>query len=172
MKHLFIGGGGLVGSAAVDKAIQLNLDWLCTTRDMLDLNQINTANLPLKMDPSNIGIVYLIAAMRTPTDCDKDPETSFRINADAPVKLAQYYAARGTFIVFVSSDAAAFSLGHYGMQKRFAENYMNTIGAAILRPGKINQTTTHDFAEFMIRRGQAQVGGLYWWNADPTQERS
>jgi dTDP-4-dehydrorhamnose reductase len=159
MKHLFIGGGGLVGSAAVQVAEAMALDWMAISRPNLDLSKlIDTRTLP------DADVVYLIAAIRKLSRANLDPVYTWRVNADAPVILAKHYSRQGTFVVFVSSDdVESAGAGAYARQKTFAESFMNTINAAIIRPGEIRPEAATEFAILMLKIGIDRQSGLYWW---------
>jgi dTDP-4-dehydrorhamnose reductase len=159
MRHLFIGGGGLVGKAAVQVAKDSKLDWQATYRELLDLSQ-----QPFRSLPTDVDTVYLIAAIRTPSDCDKNPVDTWRVNADAPVALALHYSCTGAFVVYISSDNVEGAGGTYANQKRFAECHMNMLDAAIIRPGRIHPDRATEFARFMIDIGLKRQAGLYHWN--------
>jgi dTDP-4-dehydrorhamnose reductase len=159
MRHLFIGGGGLVGKAAVQVAKDSKLDWLATYRELLDLSQQPFTNLP-----TDIDTVYLIAAVRTPSDCDKNPVGTWVINADAPVELALHYFHTGAFIVFVSSDNVKGAGSTYANQKRYAECHIRPLDAAIIRPGRIHPDRAVEFARFMLKIGSKRQAGLYHWD--------
>jgi dTDP-4-dehydrorhamnose reductase len=165
--HVIIGGDGLLGAALRDLLTQSGTDYIATSRRV-------GANIPWprsfyfdlaqpipELPPGEV--VYIVAAIPHIVTCERDPVT-WTVNADAPIAIAKQYAARGEFVVFVSSDAVTHADSFtYGKQKTYAEAYMNTINAAIIRPRRFTKTTADILAAFIWDVGNKRLPGVFKW---------
>ena len=181
--HLVIGGDGMIGTALRHELERRHLPWAATTRReksasslewpqrlFIDLAAHDFRDWKLPLITS--GTVYLVAAMSKFLDCESNP-LAWRVNVDGPIALAQIYSHRGAFVVFISSEAVEKAGGTaYGRHKAFAESYMQTIDAAIVRPAKIPVDQVGVFANAVVDIGTARRPGLTRWKAGEVLSRS
>ena len=172
--HLLIGGDGLVGTALRAEFIARGLDWSASSRRekfsttpewpqrlFLELTEPLPDSLPFA------NVVYLSAACPKFADCEGNA-LSWVVNVDAPIALARHYAALGTFVVFISSDAVEWcGMTAYGRQKTMVEAFMHTIDAAIMRPSRILPANVSHFASEVVELGLSRKAGVTrWWHDD------
>jgi dTDP-4-dehydrorhamnose reductase len=164
--QLIIGGDGILGTAlrgCLDKA---GVDAIVTTRRLVTPPWPRSMHLDLSKpipDLPPADVVYIVAAVPQIIVCERDPKT-WTINADAPVAIAKQYAWRGEFVVFVSSDAVQYAEGFaYARQKAHAEAFMNTINAAIIRPGRFTHETVDGLARLILDVGMYCRAGVHQW---------
>ena len=175
--HLIIGGDGGLG-----KVLRTRLageQWKATTRREINPDWYWAGNespipwigaIPLDLSKP-IGelpaadFVYIVAAVTKIVECERNQVETWVINADAPVEIGRRYAAtKGTFVIFVSSDAVEFmGQSAYGRQKAYVESFMLTIGAAVVRPSRIEPDSRVALAEFMIDVAMNRRSGLHRW---------
>jgi dTDP-4-dehydrorhamnose reductase len=165
MKSLIVGGDGMVGAALTKALIGKSILFDATTRHrwaehgrrFLDLS-----DPVVDWSVADYSVVYLVAAVPKFAECESNPLT-WLINVDAPIALARVF--KTAFKVFVSSDAVEKAGGTaYGRQKAHVEGYMQSIDAAIVRPGRIAPTQADDFAEYLANVGESQNPGLFRWH--------
>lgn len=172
--HLIIGGDGALGKVLRTRVA--GEQWKATTRREIKHDWSgSTSPTPwigaILLDLSKpIGdlpaadFVYLVAAVTKIAECERDQAGTWVVNADAPVEIGRRYVAKGAFVVFVSSDAVEF-MGHsaYGRQKAYVESFMLTIGAAVVRPSRIEPDSGVALADFMIDMAVNRRSGLHRW---------
>lgn len=163
--HLIIGGDGLVGSALRREMLRRKVPWVATSRRAgsppgVFLDLLNFDEFDLAVQGSH---VYLVAAVSGFRACEADPGSSWRVNVDAPIFLADYYRQRSAKIVFISSEAVESCGGTaLGRQKAAAEAYMRTAGVVIIRPTKITPGRVDSFASFVVDAAYGKPGLRRW----------
>jgi nucleoside-diphosphate-sugar epimerase len=161
MRHLVIGGTGFIGAALVKELGRRGLSFDYTTRS----KDIWDAHIMDVLEPNALpdaDVVYLCAAYKGYANCDRDSVLSWRTNVDAQIKIGQHYR-HFAFLVYLSSDAVEFSAAAYAYQKRHVEAYMNTIDAAIVRPGPVSAERVGEFASVLADIGEQHRKGLTRW---------
>ena len=164
--HLVIGGGGLVGTALVIELMSRKLPVIATTRIRNDTSVFTLDLLdPLANSLPRAEFVYLVAAIAKLAYCEQHPVESWRVNVDAPIVLAKHLRHYG-FVTFVSSDAVE-TCGNtaYGRQKAAAEAFMQTIGAAIVRPSRVPPEQASNLAAFLADVAIGRQTGVHHWTA-------
>jgi dTDP-4-dehydrorhamnose reductase len=127
-----------------------------TTRMRLDLLA------PIPRLPQ-VDVVYLVAACASLIECERNPAT-WIVNVDAPHAIATRMSALGAFVVFISSDAVECAGGTaYGRQKAHAEILMQTLGAAIVRPARVQPERLASLVELLARVGEKRRPGVFRW---------
>lgn len=161
--HLVIGGRGLIGSALVAELAAGGYRYAWSGREgrRAPVTYDLATDAPERLPAAEI--VYLVAAVPSFVACEAQPRETWRVNADAPVALARRY--RGSFTVFVSSDAVEFCGGtEYGRQKAYAEaQILPRDDCAVVRPSRIGVTRAAEFANFLVGVGLGRRPGLYRW---------
>jgi nucleoside-diphosphate-sugar epimerase len=173
LRHLLIGGDGLVG-----RALCAEIPSIAYTSRRRDTAGIK---FDLLDDPASLpdaDTVYLVAGVPSFMACEAGP-TSWLVNVDGVIAVAERYRAPVvdekfdgvpwgyTFLVYVSSNCVETAGGTaLARQKAHVESYMRTRLAAIVRPAKITPETAPKFARFLASIGEARKPGVYRW-ADP-----
>ena len=157
MRHLVIGSGGFIGSHLFRELAGRKIDAVGYQRSAFDVLESPPALL------IDARTVYLCAARKGYADCDRNSQLSWRVNVDAQIAIGQHYQ-HSAFVVYISSDAVEFSNSAYAYQKRHVEAYMNTINAAVVRPGSISPERVGEFAKFLADIGTARKRGLARWS--------
>ncbi|WP_421879243.1 sugar nucleotide-binding protein [Pacificispira sp.] len=152
---LVVGAGGKVGAALAGALRRQGATVVTTGRAgsvasdvTFDLDKPDYAILP-----ENVARAYICAAMPGADACAADPEKAFRVNVTTPVELTRRLAARGAFVVNISStqifdgNRPAVSPGtqhspysEYGRHKSALEERLRTLPGtpgAIVRISKI-----------------------------------
>ncbi|MHB8911920.1 MAG: dTDP-4-dehydrorhamnose reductase [Lysobacter sp.] len=174
MKLLLIGGGGQVGQelrrslAPLGQVVVTTRDGhltdggSCEALDLRDLEAI--APLVEQLAPD----VVVNASAHTAVDrAESEPELAFRINAEAPGRLAAACAARGIPLLHYSTDyvfdgagtrpyrhdAATAPIGIYGASKLAGEQALAACGGPhlILRTAWVYALHGHNFLRTMLR---------------------
>ena len=151
---LITGATGLLGRPVL-RACSANRDWRVTGTsfrrtgpglERLDLSQ--TEQIPAFLDRLAPDVIIHSAAERRPDVSEKDPEGTQRLNVGATAALARWAAARGAFLVYISSDyvfdgttppytpgSPTHPINAYGQSKLDGEQAVRAAGggAAILR---------------------------------------
>ncbi len=167
-----IGGKGLVGSCLVEKAKKAFYSVNATHRSKeikpydgvfwhgMDLELLSDLRIPSKPQ-----VLFLVAAMAKVVDCEAYPQTSWRVNADAPAQLSLMAAAEGVKVIFISSDAVERAPGlNYSRQKAYAEQIvLSTFGGCVVRPARITPDRVSDFCDMLIELSRGKNGGLVRW---------
>jgi len=108
MKLLIIGGDSLVGAALSREASASRWSGRATTRrgdvgGMLHWDLSAPARCALPEERFDCAV--LCAAMSRHDQCAADPTGAQRVNVEAPVHLALELMARGTHVIFLSTDS-------------------------------------------------------------------
>lgn len=155
LRWLVIGADSLIGAALHTTLKTRGAEVTGTSR------RAGSPHLPLDLaaDPRQwqlpgCDIAIICAAESRLADCERDPQTTSRINVAAPLALSLRIRAQGGFVVFISSSSVFDGLDHlpapdtppapvhvYGRQKAEAEASMRQAATdrslAIIRPTKI-----------------------------------
>lgn len=159
--ELVIGGDGFIGSCLVRLAYAVG-----TSRRKgrgephLDLLAIDEAKLP------EARIVYLCAGVNGAMACEGSPQ-AYRVNVDAPIRLAQHYTRSGAFFVWISSTAVEWSGTAYARHKLTAETALRLLpGVGIVRPGRVLASNVEDLCWTMIGIGRHRREGITLWRTE------
>jgi dTDP-4-dehydrorhamnose reductase len=161
---LVVGATGMIGGAVLALATQSRTACAATTRRsgsqyFLDLGEPPTSwRLPRSVD-----VAVFCASMTGLASCEDDPAKSRALNVSATSTLADLFAARGTRIVFLSSNqvfgpnASAPSendhpdpTNEYGRQKLAVEKHLlnNIPGSQVIRLTKVISPALPLFAKW------------------------
>ncbi|MFH1148463.1 MAG: sugar nucleotide-binding protein [Pseudomonadota bacterium] len=155
--QLVVGADGLIGRALADGLASKEYHVLETTRrvDYLSENRIFLdlcGNSPKWLPPCPIFAAYLCAGVSSLESCRTKPAHTALVNVHNTVQLATLLAARGTFIVYPSSnlvhdgclpfrkiDDPVCPQSEYGRQKAEVEKKLLALGerASIVRMTKV-----------------------------------
>lgn len=164
MKALVVGGNGLIGSALAEVLHERCIDVNVTTRRphqhgrlFLDLSQ----PIP-EMPPADV--VFLVAAMPKVFDC-QGSELAWRVNADAPIEIAQHYHFdMDAHVTFVSSDSIhRFGSCDYARAKLHVEGVLHGMRASIIRPAPVAKDRASECAAFIADVGLKRLRGVHRW---------
>jgi dTDP-4-dehydrorhamnose reductase len=107
--YLIVGGDGFLGQSLAACLTRGGATVLATTR-RLPRAGAQRPYLDLQGPPEGwqlpeqVDIVIICAAITSLEACAKDPRGAGRVNVEAPLRLAEHYAARQARIVFYSSN--------------------------------------------------------------------
>jgi dTDP-4-dehydrorhamnose reductase len=106
MKILVLGSNGRLGAALVRRwQTRPESEVLALTRAQIDLSDPDTVETALASYPFGHGDVVVNCAAATDVDgCERDPEMAFRINAEAPARIADLCAAWGSRLIHIGTD--------------------------------------------------------------------
>lgn len=152
--NLIIGGSGLLG-----KALRLRLDCVAPSRSEFDLRGGDLSVLP------DCDTAYLCAGIRYFQKCEGSASV-FQADVDGNLRVARHFLKRGTFVVFVSSDAVE-NMAHtaYGRNRLLVEmSLIMQPNVAIIRASRFTEETVGKLADFIIGVGRTQ--GLHYWRDD------
>lgn len=167
MRAIVVGGNGLIGSALVDVLRERDVAVIATTRR----TQSGAASGDLRLDLSqpipelpDAGVVFLVAAMPKVFDC-QGSELAWRVNADAPIEIAeQYHFDKDAHIVFVSSDSIhRFGSCDYARAKLHVEGVLHSMRATIIRPAPVARDRAQECAAFIADVGLRRLRGVHRW---------
>jgi dTDP-4-dehydrorhamnose reductase len=102
VKLLITGANGRVGSALCRYFLQRNDEVIPVTRAEVDLADLDALRLFL-LD-QEFDCLINPAAMSAPDQCEREPDLTHRINADAPAVMAEIAAVRGARMIHFSTD--------------------------------------------------------------------
>ncbi len=158
MRELIIGGDGRVGSA-----LRRHLpDAMWTSRRGSSFGAIRFDMLERGPLP-DADIVYMCAGMNGGLSCAQDIQTSYRVNVDGTIHVAEWYRERGSpsnynstaFVVWVSSTTVEWQMDPYGREKRVVETALRTMPhVGIVRAGRVLAANIDDLCRLMIRIGR------------------
>lgn len=111
-------------------------------------------------------VVYLCAGINGNLTCSLDPRTSYRVNVDGTIWVAEWCRNTGATLVWLSSTTVMWLNEHYGQQKRLAETYLRAMPhVAIVRAGRVMKDNVGELCDLMIEMS-GRPGELVIWNAD------
>lgn len=161
-QHLIIGRDGLLGSALMGRLLGNGIG---TTRRMsspgphYDLLWENADALP------RADVAYLCAGTKGYRECEGNRD-AFHADVDGNLRAIKMLLARGTFVVFVSTDAVC-----WGAHTAYARNRLIVETAitlqprvAIMRPAKFDQRTAGDLADHCLLVGGQELEGVHYWS--------
>jgi nucleoside-diphosphate-sugar epimerase len=164
MKALVVGGDGKIGSALVAHLSAAGHQVIATTRRDDDTTRLRLDMLEPIPDLPKADAVYLVAAVPSLIECERNPST-WIVNVDAPYAIACQMASRNAFPVFISSDAVESAGGTaYGRQKAHAETLMHMLMAAIVRPTRVTPERLASLCELLARVGERRLPGVHRWS--------
>lgn len=173
LRWLIIGADSLIGTALHTTLKAHGAKVTGTSRRPGSLHQsLDIAVEPGQWHLPDCDIAIICAAESRLADCERDPQTTARINVAAPLALSLRIRAKGGFVVFISSSSVFDGLNHlpspdtppapihaYGQQKAEAEDYIREAttghGLAIVRPTKILSRHTPLLREWEIALASA-----------------
>ena len=146
---LIVGADGGIGSALAHRlphAIRTSRRRGSDTALSLDLAAASSSWTL----PESVSVAFLCAARCSIDDCRKNPAETRFINVEQTVRLAESLAARGAFLVFLSTNQvfdgsapfrkpidATCPLTEYGRQKADTEQAILALGGAVVRFTKV-----------------------------------
>ena len=152
MSSLIIGATGVLGSA-LHKLIP---DTYAPTRKEYDLTD----------DPSSLPTVataYLCAGTKGHQACEGN-QAVFQSDVDGNIRLAKSLLKRGTFVVFVSSDAVEWWNSAYSRNRLLVEMALiMQPNVAIVRPGRFDGRNVGELAFFCRSVGHNRIEGVHYW---------
>jgi len=175
---LVVGGNGLVGGGLVRRLEEEGVKVISTSRtNMPNCERIyldilgNDFDSLIELNPST---VIVCAAMTNMLACEREPETSRRINVVSTVELVREMLSCGAFVVFLSSntvfDGNTLNVAEdhpycptteYGHQKAAAEQQLLKLPSAdcrlaIVRLSKVVSPDSGIAADFLHRLQEGQ----------------
>lgn len=168
---LIVGGDGMVGRALAAAARAQGLPVQCTTRRMSPLARLgweteeriflDLEHVPPAWEAPLPEVAYIVAGIVGYKHCEGNPR-AHRINVDGTLAVIRLLAARGCFIVFMSSDAAERLHGTaYGQHKALVEVALQmSAPAAIVRAGRIGPEQLPELVALLLRLGAERRPGI------------
>jgi len=101
MKIVIIGAGGRLGSALV-REYRDKYEMVCFDHELLDL--ADDKEIDQWIAPLDFDILINCAAFTNVDLCEKEREQAFKINAEAPKKLAQICRDKKAKLIHFSTD--------------------------------------------------------------------
>jgi dTDP-4-dehydrorhamnose reductase len=163
---LVTGGSGQVG-LALQRALKVrNIEYSAPTSKELDLTNAN--HLDAKIRVMNPSVIVNAAAWTDVDEAEENPELVFKINSDAPAKLAEIAKSLSSIFVQISTDYVfdgisthPYSEHHarnpqtvYGKSKGLGEKYVEEIyreKSYIFRTAWLYSADRKNFAKTMTR---------------------
>jgi len=110
MKHLVIGGDGLIGKALASILCYQGKDVIRTSRRQNSLATgavwLDLANVPDNWRPQEIcEVTYFCAGVSRYQTCRENPDASRRVNVVNTLKIATRLVEAGTFLIYLSTNA-------------------------------------------------------------------
>lgn len=151
-KHLVIGGESFIGRQIVNS---LGCSWTSrrwATHHYQHFNVLN-GNPPEWADK-----VFMCAAVTGFAACESDPD-AYRVNVDAPLRIARAMPKTSKFI-FLSSEAVRTALHtNYGLMKALAEQGLLAIGNTVaIRLPRVTQENSKEIVEKIVLLSDQQPG--------------
>ncbi|POB10339.1 NAD(P)-dependent oxidoreductase [Sulfobacillus sp. hq2] len=157
MKHVIIGASGQVGGylfkeLATRHESVVGTSWTHTAPGLRSLNMEDEKAVIQLLDGEHPHVVWIPAALPDVDRCEREPDVSYRLNVQAPGRVAELAAQRGAKVVFFSTDYVfdgengPYSEGDevhplqvYGRHKAEIENFLlsNVPRSVIIRPAWI-----------------------------------
>lgn len=116
---------------------------------------------------ADADVVYLCAGINGNLNCSMDPRTSYKVNVDGTIWVAEWCRDHGVFLVWISSTTVMWLNEHYGQQKRIAETYLRAMpNVGIVRAGRVLDSNVDDLCRIMIDLGRNKKRELVLWQED------
>jgi dTDP-4-dehydrorhamnose reductase len=179
-KCVIVGGSGMIGSALKATLSDAGMEVWITARSGIPTGIYRAIPLELSSPgdfrlPINPHSAFLCAAQSKILDCERDAESSRRVNITGTMTVARMLLEKGTFVIFLSSGAVfdgsarvpgeSSSLSattEYGKQKAEAEERLMELDngkgkVAIVRLTKVLSSQTDIVRKFMenLKRGES-----------------
>lgn len=163
MKHLVIGGRGLVGTALCSRLAAKGIEYHATTRQKPREGEFyfDLASSEMPDELMSFDVIYIVAAMSKFAACEGS-SLAWQVNVDTPLRIA---LSGNGFPIFVSSSAVE-NMAHtaYGRHKAHVEAVMLARGnGAIVRPSQIVPARANEVADLLIDIGHKLKPGLTRW---------
>mgnify|MGYP001581889835 CR=1 FL=1 len=163
MKEIVIGATGFIGSALLR-----NLGPTARGTARRQLDGCSALDL-LRFVPNDIPvaeILYLCAGANGAKACEGSQD-AFRMNVDAPIQIARIAAARGHFMVFISSMSVEWLSTGYQRQKLAAEGVLRTMdNVGVVRAGRVLAGNVDELCAVMMSVGRTRTAGVIRWGND------
>ncbi len=160
MRFLVV-GEGLLGCALIDALVESSYEVFGSSRDILSSKYYLDLAKPIKGLPE-ADIVFIVGAVASYRECEGS-QTAWIVNADSPVAISRICIERGSFPIFVSTDALEFMSNAYTRMKAYAESCILPMGGAIVRPHDFTSENVGSLCHLMIRVGLDRKPGVYRW---------
>jgi dTDP-4-dehydrorhamnose reductase len=149
LSSLIVGASGLLGSALAD--LVLSAHYLYRLEDE-------------PQTTIDYEVAFLCAGTKGYAECEGN-RAAFRADVDGNIRLARYLLAKGTFVVFVSTDAVEWALHTAYARNRFMVELAigNHPNAAIFRPSKFDASNVGEVAKALADVGLQRRSGLTRW---------
>lgn len=164
MSALVIGGDGMIGSALVAELRRRSVAVIETTRRHTSgCNRLHLDMAQAIPEMPSAEHIFLVAAMPKVFDC-QGSALAWRVNADAPIEIAQQAHARNMHITFISSDSIhRFGSCDYARAKLHVEAVLQAMRATIVRPSVVSRDRAAECAAFIADVGLKALGGVHRW---------
>jgi dTDP-4-dehydrorhamnose reductase len=163
---LVTGGSGQLGLALQRELVNRDIEYLAPTSMDLDLTNPNQLEVKIKM--MNPNVIVNAAAWTDVDGAEENPDLVFKINAEAPAKLAEIAKSLGSVFVQISTDyvfdgnsSQPYSECHarnpqtrYGESKSQGEKYIEEIykeKSYVFRTAWLYSADRKNFAKTMTR---------------------
>ena len=174
MRALVIGGDGNLGQALCCELAAQGLMFTRTTRREIDHFHPSIVHCDLRdFDPSAglwavatpaRRVIYIMAAITGIMRAETDPD-AWRVNAEAPLLIAQKARAVGHHVVFISSGTVERA-PHTALarQKSYADQAVLMLGGCVVRPLPYVEPDKYvELARLLIQVGLARRTGVVRW---------
>jgi len=172
-RHLIVGADGFVGSALLREARRAELDVVGTSRRSGALGRRASSGLHF-LDLQQRGYVapraevaYVVAGVVGYAACEGNAQ-AWRTNVDGTIALIDQLLDRGTFVVFMSSDAVEhMPSSAYGLQKAAVEAFLRSRGrrsSAFVRAGRINEPSLPLLCHLLLHIGTEMISDVHHFN--------
>lgn len=157
MKVFCTGGSGLLGTALA--RLFDPIEFFAPPRSDFQLEQ--------KVYPDwlwGYDLAFLCAGTKVFSDNEGNRQ-AFRSDVDGNIRLARYLIHRGTFVVFVSTDAVEWALHTAYARNRFAVELAigHELIVGIFRPAKFDYSNVAEVAKACSEVGLGRRQGLTRW---------
>lgn len=176
MRALVVGGGGNIGQALCTALLTQGHEVVKTLRPAPDCPPVRYRETAVELDlrepalPEDLlwGVgftaVYLVAAITGIMRSETDPD-AWRVNAEAPVLLAQQAVEQGWHPVFISSGTVERAQ-HIALarQKAYADLGILMLGGCVVRPLPWVPPDKYDaLANLLVQVGKERRSGVVRW---------
>jgi dTDP-4-dehydrorhamnose reductase len=171
---LIVGGTGMIGSALAEALSHSQREFWITGRSVIPASDRRAIRLDLNSCdgfrfPANPSVAFLCAARANIWECEQHARSSREVNVVGTLKLSRKLLAKGTFVVFLSTNAVFDGLtplpeetspscatNEYGRQKAETERALLELDAgagnvAIVRLTKVVSSGTGIARQFIDR---------------------